>query len=90
MERETALAFHDRFGYLQPRMVIEITEAEDLNLDATREKRDNPGSSGMFALDDYGSGYNSEKTFWICLRSLSRWTFPLSAGLTTTPTSRSW
>ncbi len=63
MERETALAFHDRFGYLQPRMVIEITEAEDLNLDATREKRDNPGSSGMFALDDYGSGYNSEKHF---------------------------
>ena len=61
MERETALAFHDRFGYLQPRMVIEITEAEDLNLEATREKRDNPGSSGMFALDDYGSGYNSEK-----------------------------
>ncbi len=29
--------------------------------DCTRAKRNVPGFSGMFALDDYGSGYNSEK-----------------------------
>lgn len=61
MTKETGLAFHERFGYLQPRMIIEITESEDLDPEVTQAKRTNPGSSGIFALDDYGSGYNSEK-----------------------------
>lgn len=50
-----------RFGSLQPKLVIEITEAEDLDGECTRIKRETPGFSGLFALDDYGSGYNSEK-----------------------------
>ena len=41
-------------------VVIEITEAEDMDEQATMIKRDTPGFSGFFALDDYGSGYNSE------------------------------
>ena len=41
-------------------VVIEITEAEDMDEQATAIKRETPGFSGFFALDDYGSGYNSE------------------------------
>ena len=36
-------------------------EADDLDLESTDFKRKMPGFSGMLALDDYGSGYNSEK-----------------------------
>ena len=53
--------FHERFAALQPRLVVEIVEAEGLDERCTRAKREMPGFSGMFALDDYGSGYNSEK-----------------------------
>ncbi|MBR0173315.1 MAG: EAL domain-containing protein [Lachnospiraceae bacterium] len=44
------------------RLVIEITEAENMDTGATAFKRELPGFSGFFALDDYGSGYNSQKT----------------------------
>lgn len=44
------------------RMVIEITEEEAIDYEALERKRDDPGSSGMFALDDYGSGYSNENT----------------------------
>ena len=47
---------------LMGRVVIEITESELMDEEATRRKRMIPGFSGRFALDDYGSGYNSEKT----------------------------
>ena len=53
--------FHERFAALQPRLVVEIVEAEGLDERCTRAKREMPGFSAMFALDDYGSGYNSEK-----------------------------
>ena len=56
-----AKAFHDRFSSLQNRIVLEITEDEYLGLDALEVKRNYPGFSGYFALDDYGSGYNGEK-----------------------------
>ena len=58
---EDALRFHEQFGDLQPRIVMEITESEYLDVDALEAKRRQPGFSGMFALDDYGSGYNGEK-----------------------------
>ena len=58
---EDAQAFHDRFSELQSRIVLEITEDEYLGLDALEIKRNYPGFSGHFALDDYGSGYNGEK-----------------------------
>ena len=42
------------------RMVVEITEEEEIDYEALERKRNAPGFSGMFALDDYGSGYNGE------------------------------
>ena len=41
-------------------VVIEITENEEMDAEATDIKRAIPGTSGLFALDDYGSGYSSE------------------------------
>ncbi|MBR0090527.1 MAG: EAL domain-containing protein, partial [Lachnospiraceae bacterium] len=35
---------------------------DQMDEEATKKKRMIPGFSGRFALDDYGSGYNSEKT----------------------------
>ena len=58
---EDAQAFHERFSALQSRIVLEITEDEYLGLEALEVKRNYPGFSGNFALDDYGSGYNGEK-----------------------------
>ena len=40
-------------------LVVEITEEEQLNLEALERKRTFPGSNGIFALDDYGSGYSN-------------------------------
>ena len=51
-----------RWHELRRRMVIEITEEEEIDYEALERKRDDPGSSGMFALDDYGSGYSNENT----------------------------
>ncbi len=45
---------------LMSRVVIEVTEAETMDDKATEIKRNIPGTTGFFALDDYGSGYNSE------------------------------
>ncbi len=53
--------FHSRFRALLPHMVAEITEEESIDLEALESKRRALDFSGMFALDDYGSGYNSEK-----------------------------
>lgn len=50
----------NKFSDVQSRMVIEITELENLDLESLNAKRNSPGFSGLFALDDYGSGYNSE------------------------------
>ena len=47
---------------LHRRMVIEITEEESIDHEALEKKRNAPGFSGMFALDDYGSGYSNENT----------------------------
>lgn len=45
---------------IMQRLVIEITETDTMDGEATAIKRGLPGFSGAFALDDYGSGYNSE------------------------------
>ena len=47
---------------LSHRMVVEITEEEAIDYKALEKKRNAPGFSGMFALDDYGSGYSNENT----------------------------
>ena len=49
-----------RFPELLKRLVVEITEQEDLDLECLERKRNVPGFSGSFALDDYGSGYSNE------------------------------
>ena len=50
-----------RYASILPRIVIEITEEEGLDPKALRIKQTIPGSSGAFALDDYGSGYSNER-----------------------------
>lgn len=51
-----------RYASILPRIVIEITEKELLDPKALRIKQTIPGSSGAFALDDYGSGYSNERS----------------------------
>lgn len=58
-EQEESL-YRELYGHLQSRVVIEITEAEHMDMELIRRKSRVKGFSGMFALDDYGSGYNSE------------------------------
>ena len=49
-----------RYPELLKRLVVEITEQEDLDRACLERKRNVPGFSGSFALDDYGSGYSNE------------------------------
>lgn len=51
-----------RYASILPRIVIEITEEEVLDPKALRIKQTIRGSSGAFALDDYGSGYSNERS----------------------------
>ena len=53
-------AYVERFPELLKRLVVEITEQEDLDRECLERKRSVPGFSGSFALDDYGSGYSNE------------------------------
>ena len=48
------------YSELMSRVIIEITEADSMDAEATATKKAIPGFTGQFALDDYGSGYNSE------------------------------
>lgn len=60
MTDEEEKQYHEMFRELQQRIVIEITEAEHMDMELIRKKSRVEDFSGMFALDDYGSGYNSE------------------------------
>lgn len=51
---------NESYPDLLSNVVIEVTETEDIAEEAMEAKRRIPGFSGLFALDDYGSGYNSE------------------------------
>lgn len=51
-----------RYASILPRIDIEITEEEVLDPKALRIKQTIRGSSGAFALDDYGSGYSNERS----------------------------
>ncbi len=42
-----------------PKLVVEITEEEEMNERELERKRNVPGATGVFALDDYGSGYSN-------------------------------
>lgn len=52
--------YAQRYPELLKRLVVEITEQEDLDRACLERKRNVPGFSGSFALDDYGSGYSNE------------------------------
>ncbi len=60
MTAEDDMRYHERFEHLQPQVVVEITEAENLDMELVTKKKSVKGFSGMIALDDYGSGYNTE------------------------------
>lgn len=60
MTEEEERQYHEEFEMLQQRIVVEITEAEHMDIELVRQKSKVEGFSGMFALDDYGSGYNTE------------------------------
>ena len=61
LTEEEYTEFDRRFHYLQPQLVVEITEEESLDMKCLEKKRGMTGFRGVFALDDYGSGYNTEK-----------------------------
>lgn len=56
------LEYSARYASILPRIVIEITEEGVLDPKALRIKQTIRGSSGAFALDDYGSGYSNERS----------------------------
>lgn len=60
MTKEEEREYHKRFGKIQNRVIIEVTETENMELSLIRKKSEAEGFTGIFALDDYGSGYNSE------------------------------
>ncbi|MCM1267812.1 MAG: EAL domain-containing protein [Bacteroidales bacterium] len=60
MTEEEEREYHERFGRIQDRVIIEVTETENMELTLIRKKSEAEGFTGIFALDDYGSGYNSE------------------------------
>ena len=60
LPREDSEYMDSRWHELRGQMVIEITEEEAMDREAMEAKRHAPGFSGMFALDDYGSGYSNE------------------------------
>ena len=60
LPREDSEYMDSRWHELRGQMVIEITEEEAMDREALETKRRAPGFSGMFALDDYGSGYSNE------------------------------
>lgn len=60
LTEEDEKEYHERFAEIQDRIIIEITETENLEMELIRKKSAAEGFTGIFALDDYGSGYNSE------------------------------
>ncbi len=61
MTDEELQEFIRRYSDIRPQLVLEITEQEMLDEEAMK-KKNRPGFQGAIALDDYGSGYNSEKS----------------------------
>ena len=51
--------YRGRFPELARKLVVEITEEEELDPAQLERKRTLAGASGIFALDDYGSGYSN-------------------------------
>ena len=60
MTDEESNLYSEKFKSVIDKVVIEITEEEHLDDNALERKRNIKGFKGTFALDDYGTGYNSE------------------------------
>ena len=52
-------SFRTAHSGILPKVVVEITEEEEMSERELERKRSVPGASGVFALDDYGSGYSN-------------------------------
>lgn len=61
MTDEECREFRQRYLDIRSQLVLEITEQELLSKKAL-ERKTSKGFLGAVALDDYGSGYNSEKS----------------------------
>ena len=61
MTDEECREFRQRYLDIRSQLVLEITEQELLSKEAL-ERKTTKGFLGAVALDDYGSGYNSEKS----------------------------
>ena len=61
MTDEECREFRQRYLDIRSQLVLEITEQELLSKEAL-ERKTSKGFLGAVALDDYGSGYNSEKS----------------------------
>lgn len=61
MTDEECREFRQRYLDIRSQLVLEITEQELLSKEAL-ERKMSKGFLGAVALDDYGSGYNSEKS----------------------------
>lgn len=60
MSKEVERKFVSEFSDLVPKIVTEITESDEMDSYIISEKLRIDGS-GLFALDDFGSGYNGER-----------------------------
>ncbi|MGN1024772.1 MAG: EAL domain-containing protein [Faecousia sp.] len=61
MPPEMEARYAREFGDLAPRIVVEFTESEEMSPEMLERKRSAIAGYHAFALDDYGSGYNSER-----------------------------
>lgn len=63
LEDKDVKKFEKQFNSYLNRIVMEITESEPLHIEYTKKKVEYIKKwNGMIAIDDYGSGYNSELT----------------------------
>lgn len=62
MTKEDVKRYSQNYAKLMKQLVVEIMETDELDTDILEAKRQVPGFSGMFAMDDYGSGYSNEGT----------------------------
>lgn len=60
LEEDAQRSIAERCRPFADRIVIEITEDHEMDAEALEKKRAMDWTSGLFALDDYGTGYNGE------------------------------
>lgn len=61
LSEEAAKRYMREFARIRDKVVAEITETDRMTPEILEAKRNLPGGMGVFALDDYGSGYNGDR-----------------------------